>query len=347
MWRLTWAQMRRNVGKLIAVGIAIALGTGFITATFVTTNAVEDTALAAARSSVGDPDLVVSSSAYALEDSDRDALAAIDGVAAVQVAANVFREIATPQGQEVLMLNAPATDPRLGTTTLLEGREPAAAGEIALPTSTADRLGVALGASVDLVSNVYSDDASAEPTRTVEQVTLVGLLSDGTGFGFGLPSALAAPDDLQGWRADDGNSTYSLLTLTIDGDADATAVRDAVASAVADVDSTTVITGEQYARDVAASFTDGIQIFRALILAFAAVAMAVAGIVIANTFTVLVAQRTRTLALLRCVGATKSQVKRSVRLEALVLGVVSSVVGILIGLGLGQLALTIIHARVE
>lgn len=347
MWRLTWAQMRRNVGKLIAVGIAIALGTGFITATFVTTNAVEDTALAAARSSVGDPDLVVSSSAYALEDSDRDALAAIDGVAAVQVASNVFREIATPQGQEVLMLNAPATDPRLGTTTLLEGREPEAAGEIALPTSTADRLGVALGATVDLVSNVYADDTATEPTRTVEPVTLVGLLSDGTGFGFGMPSALAAQADLDGWRTADGNATSSLITLTIDDGADAGAVRDAVASAVADVDGTTVITGEQYARDVAASFTDGIQIFRALILAFAAVAMAVAGIVIANTFTVLVAQRTRTLALLRCVGATKTQVKRSVRLEALVLGVVASVAGIGLGLGLGQLALTIIHARVE
>ncbi|GMA33061.1 hypothetical protein GCM10025875_30530 [Litorihabitans aurantiacus] len=75
--------------------------------------------------------------------------------------------------------------------------------------------------------------------------------------------------------------------------------------------------------------------------------MAVAGIVIANTFTVLVAQRTRTLALLRCVGATKAQVRRSVRLEALVLGVVASLAGIGVGLGIGQVALSVIGRRAE
>ncbi|GMA33060.1 ABC transporter permease [Litorihabitans aurantiacus] len=208
MWRLTWAQMRRNVGKLIAVGIAIALGTGFITATFVTTNAVEQTALAAATAQTGDPDLVVSSSSYALDDASRDAIAAVDGVAASQAWTNTFREVATASGQEVLMLNPPAADDRLGNTTLLEGAAPSAPGEIALPTGTADRLGVEIGGSVDLVSTVWSADGSSSE-RVTEPVTVVGLLADGTGFGFGMPSGLADQADLTRWRAADGEASYS------------------------------------------------------------------------------------------------------------------------------------------
>ena len=57
-----------------------------------------------------------------------------------------------------------------------------------------------------------------------------------------------------------------------------------------------------------------------MLLAFAAVAVLVAGLVIANTFAVLLAQRTRELALLRCVGATRSQVRRGVLGEAAAVG---------------------------
>ena len=58
-------------------------------------------------------------------------------------------------------------------------------------------------------------------------------------------------------------------------------------------------------------------------------------LVIANTFTILFAQRSRDLALLRCVGATRRQVLRSIRLEALCLGVAASLLGLLVGTGLG------------
>lgn len=343
MWRLTWAQMRRNVGKLIAVGIAIALGTGFITATFVTTNAIEDTALAAATASIGSPDVVVQDSSYSLTDDDVDALAQVDGVGAVYAAADVFREITTAQGTEVLMLNPPAPDDRLASVDLTDGVLPTAAGEIAVPGATAERLGVTLGDTVTIVSQIW-DDADSQTTRTQEEAVVVGLLSDGSGFGFGMPSALASEADIAAWSEASGDTSYGQLTLVASDGTTPEALLDAVATALPGA---SVITGEAFAQDVAASFTGGIQIFRALILAFAAVAMAVAGIVIANTFTVLVAQRTRTLALLRCVGATQRQVKRSVRLEALVLGVVASIAGIGLGLGIGQIALSIIARQVE
>ena len=73
--------------------------------------------------------------------------------------------------------------------------------------------------------------------------------------------------------------------------------------------------------------------------AFAVIALAVAAMVIVNTFTILVAQRTRTLALARCIGATRKQVRRSVVGEALTAGLIGSAVGTALGIGVTQLML--------
>lgn len=87
---------------------------------------------------------------------------------------------------------------------------------------------------------------------------------------------------------------------------------------------------------------DGTGPITAVVLSFAAIALLVAGLVIANTFQVLVAQRTRTLALLRCVGAVRGQIRNSVLLEAAILGLISSVAGVLVGTGLVQLTLWVL-----
>lgn len=71
-----------------------------------------------------------------------------------------------------------------------------------------------------------------------------------------------------------------------------------------------------------------------MLLGFAAVALFVGIFLISNTFTMLVAQRTKELALLRAVGASRKQVTRSVLAEALVVGTVASVVGFGLGIGL-------------
>lgn len=72
------------------------------------------------------------------------------------------------------------------------------------------------------------------------------------------------------------------------------------------------------------------------LLSFGILAMLVAALVIANTFQVLVAQRRRTLALLRTIGANKSQLYVSVLFEAGVLGLIASALGV--GLGIGLMA---------
>ena len=87
-------------------------------------------------------------------------------------------------------------------------------------------------------------------------------------------------------------------------------------------------------RSAAAQLLGNSTALAAVLLVFATVAVLVAGLVIANTFAVLLAQRTRELALLRCVGATARQVRRSVLGEALVTGFAASAIGVLAGIGL-------------
>ena len=71
------------------------------------------------------------------------------------------------------------------------------------------------------------------------------------------------------------------------------------------------------------------------LLVFAGIALFVGIFLIANTFTMLVAQRTKELALLRAVGASRRQVTRSVLIEALVVGAVAAVTGLAAGVGIG------------
>jgi putative ABC transport system permease protein len=84
--------------------------------------------------------------------------------------------------------------------------------------------------------------------------------------------------------------------------------------------------------------------FALMLLLFAGVALVVSVLVIANTFAILFAQRLRDFALLRCVGATRGQVLGSVRREAATVGVLASLVGVLVGTGLGYGLIALINA---
>jgi putative ABC transport system permease protein len=96
----------------------------------------------------------------------------------------------------------------------------------------------------------------------------------------------------------------------------------------------TVRTGTEQAAAAATALTGDADWLTAILLVFATVAVLVAGLVIANTFAVLLAQRTRDLALLRCIGATAAQVRRSVLAEAVLTGLAASALGVLAGIGL-------------
>uniref|UniRef100_A0AAU2V987 ABC transporter permease n=1 Tax=Streptomyces sp. NBC_00003 TaxID=2903608 RepID=A0AAU2V987_9ACTN len=93
-------------------------------------------------------------------------------------------------------------------------------------------------------------------------------------------------------------------------------------------------TGQELADQEAKDIEKGLSGLNQTLLAFAAIALFVGIFLISNTFTMLVAQRTRELALMRAVGASRGQVRRSVLAEALVVGTIASAIGFALGLGL-------------
>ena len=102
-----------------------------------------------------------------------------------------------------------------------------------------------------------------------------------------------------------------------------------------------VYTGEAWIQHEVEGYTNGIDVLGGVFGMFAVIALFVACLVIGNTFTIVIAQRTREMALLRCVGASRRQVFSSVLAEATVVGVVASAIGVVFGVALSALALAL------
>ena len=204
---------------------------------------------------------------------------------------------------------------------MADGALPDRAGEIAV----SERARAAVGD----VLTVTTYDAEGDETTSEATVTgIVDLSGDPEAglYGRGFVTAGQA----QEWGAAD---PIELRIAAAPGFSDEQ-VRTDVAAALRDRP-VEVLTGSQQAQaDAAAAMMGNATALAVVLLVFGTVAVLVAGLVIANTFAVLLAQRTRELALLRCVGATARQVRRSVLGEALVTGLASSAIGVAAGIGL-------------
>jgi putative ABC transport system permease protein len=97
-----------------------------------------------------------------------------------------------------------------------------------------------------------------------------------------------------------------------------------------------VITGKEAVAELGAARTNNFRFLQTALTIFGAIALFVGIFVISNTFSILVAQRTRELALLRALGASREQVLGSMLLEALAVGLVSAAFGLVGGLGLAK-----------
>jgi putative ABC transport system permease protein len=122
------------------------------------------------------------------------------------------------------------------------------------------------------------------------------------------------------------------LQLRLDNGADVKAVTAALQQALPTgielIDNSTLLD------ETSADYITVVDLFATVLLAFAFVSLFVSSFIIANTFAIVVGQRTRELALMRALGADRRQVRRMVLIEAGVVGVVSSVVGIGAGVGM-------------
>jgi putative ABC transport system permease protein len=208
---------------------------------------------------------------------------------------------------------------------LREGRGPTADDEIAINASLATAANVKVGDRVGVLT--------LQPKKTFTLVGIFGYSGDRDSIGGVNEVAFTTPVAQELILGE--KNVYNSVDVRSDEGVEAAALRDDVASALGDA--YVVRTGEQAAVEDAAGLKEGLQFFNYILLGFAGVALFVGIFIILNTFSIIVAQRTRELALMRAIGAARRQVIGSVLIEAVVIGLIASVVGLGAGVGVGAL----------
>ncbi|MEI4272934.1 FtsX-like permease family protein [Klenkia sp. LSe6-5] len=309
------AQVRANAGRLVASMTAIVIAVAFVVATLVLNQTAKSTVLDAVGAEYTGTDYVLSSTDGEPLAGLADAVAAVPGVTAVAPQWDTSLQTVLPgaTGARYVSIGAVAEAPALRWQQLTAGTFPTGPGQIALSTGS----DVAVG---DVLPFTTYDAAGTEITGDLTVTGLVDLSGSITGGLFS--QGFVTPDQAEQWGA-------TSTELLIAGDPDPTALQMAYETRM-----TRLTTGTERAEEEAAALTGGSDALTVVLLVFATVAVLVAGLVIANTFAVLLAQRTRELALLRCVGATSAQLRRSVLGEAALTGLAASVLGVLGGIGL-------------
>ncbi|GGI08386.1 ABC transporter permease [Egicoccus halophilus] len=348
MLQLTLAQARRSIGRLAAAGLAIAIGTAFVAATLLASDLMTRTARDAMVTSLAQADLVITGAP--LSDADVAAVGAVPDVAVADPQLEGFLQFSAAGRVAYQPYTAVAGDPRLQPLEVVEGRLPED-GEVAVPRAVADRLGLAVDNTVEVTFSRWvpladgTDEGDGEIVEHVEALRVAGVADDPTGaFAATDGAVLVTAGDARRWaQLGDEEVRVDRMLLLLAPGADLEEVRTAVGAALPGEAGHQVRTRAEQAEVLIAARSGQQDLLTALVLGFAAVALIVAGLVIANTFSVLVAQRTRQLALLRCVGATARQLRRSVSLEALLLGTAASLVGIAVGTLLAQGALLVLR----
>ncbi|WP_433003091.1 ABC transporter permease [Kribbella sp. CA-294648] len=208
-------------------------------------------------------------------------------------------------------------DARTATFRVLDGKAPWGQHELALDQPTAKREGYEIGDQVKVVTPVKALTA-----------TLTAVTSPNTsGPSAGAP--LITFDAATAQRLLLGRAGWTSITVSVEPGQDVQAVTQAIAKIVGK--NVSVRTAAQVAADSENAVDNTFGGFTAILLLFAGIALFVGTFLIINTFAMLVAQRSRELAMVRAIGASRAQVTFTVLTEAFVIGVAGSTLGLLLG----------------
>ena len=326
-----WARKRRTIGA----GIAVVIGVAFLASTMILGDAMTRGIDALFVEGYSGTDVEVRSSHQmdgeqlqyvSIPAGLADELAELPGVAAAVPVAEGTAQLTAADGSPI----GGQGPPTIGTTwndgdrnpyRIVEGRAPERAGEVVIDTGAA--------ASGDLH---VGDTTTVRLPQPVE-VEIVGLAELGSGSDLG-GVTFTWFDSVTAQRllvGDTGDVTFVDLQAAPGVSPDQ--LRDEVARVLPP--GTEARTGAELSAEALANLeADFLGFFKTFLLVFAVIAVLVACFSINNTFSILVAQRTRESALLRAVGASRRQVLASVAVEAAVIGIVASAIGLAVGFGL-------------
>lgn len=307
--------------RLVRTASAVALAVSLVAGTFVLTDTIA-ASLERATTSGEDIDVVVrATSAFSpqsatlserepVPDSLLETVLAVPGVRAAWGSLTGYTEV----------VGAAQDRPAIGTAwapeaAMVAGRAPANDGEVVLDAGTAAAQGLSLGDRVKILVQ-----------GAVEEFTLAGVRKV-TDY---LSSSQAMFQLQTAQRVLGQQGTVDAIPVRTEPGVSAETIRARIGAVLPE--RYEVVTADQAAKEAEESWSRALGFLTTALLMFAAVALLVGSFLIFNTFSILVAQRTRELGVLRAMGASRAQVTGSVLAEALVVGVAASVVGVVLGL---------------
>ena len=336
MLRTTIKGLIAHKARLFTTALAVVLGVAFMSGTLVLTDSLGRQLETLSADTYAQTDVYVRSAETFTVDMELvrgpvdadllDEVVATEGIEAAIGRTEGWAQIVGADGEP---LGGGTTDaPNLGGNwitveqlnpfELAEGEPPAVDDEVVIDRKSATEASLAVG-----------DRTTVLTAGGPIEVTISGIAMFGTSDSMlGMSSVLFTDAAAQELVGEPGR--YAGIAAVAAEGADPAAISESLGGELGgDV---AVLTGEELRDDARAEATQSLAFFNAFLMTFAVIALFVGAFIISNTFSVIVAQRTRELAVLRAIGASRRQVMGSVVIESGVVGVVASLVGLVAGL---------------
>lgn len=342
MWKLALSELKLHPRRYVAVLLAILLGTMFLAGSLLVTSSAKESTKQMLGATYANADLLITAETPPDPESDfydlagtveqSGSLTEINGVEEVYPLMNAATAMVLPEGSDkqgtfdpdsdfVYATNRPA-DASLLATPMTDGELPTADDEITVDTESAERHDLAVGDTVTL--RTLADEAE-------QDVTVSGIMDqsmDPTVVGaMTIYTTVETLGELGG-----DSPTYDTALLRVDGDIDQVITDIQQALNATGVPATVNTPDVQISEQLVDMM--GFDAITVVLGGFSAIALLVMMLVINNTFSVLVAQRTRQYALQRVLGATRGQIRKGVLAESVLIGLIGSITGIALAIGL-------------
>ncbi len=344
MWKVTLKGLWSHKVRFLLTGVAVVLGVAFVTGTLVLSATIKSTfdnlftdvykntgavvrGQAAFKTDFGDARPNIPDSLIATV----QALPDVKAAGSIQI-----QNVGLTDKQGKLIEHNPGSpkfgsawipDPKLNVYKLVEGHAPRVADDVVVDKESFDSASLRLGDRI-LISS---------PKETPQKYTVVGVVkfgSQNTALGstaaiFTLPTAQRL--------ADQPGTVTQIEARSTNGESQARLAQRIRAALPADANpKLQVVTGNAITKESQNNLNSILSIFNTFLLVFAIIALVVGAFLIFNTFSIIVQQRTREMALLRAIGANRRQVVNSVLFESVLVGLLASVVGIVAGVFLSR-----------
>jgi putative ABC transport system permease protein len=220
---------------------------------------------------------------------------------------------------------------QLSSWKIVDGKPPAADNQVVIDAGTADSTKYKVG-----------DTMKVQTKQGIGDYEVAGIARFGTANSLaGASFVLFTMDEAQRVVLQPGQfTTISVVGDGVSQEALAKSLRSTLSG-----DNVEVLTGEEITKESQSDLKSQLSFFTYFLLAFAIIAIVVGAFVIYNSFSIVIAQRVREMALLRAIGASRKQIRRAVLLEALVVGLLGSVLGYLLGLLIAKGATSIMNVE--